>query len=380
MKKVFRGFCVLLFAGILTLGAVYGFPAPNKNNNENNQPEMLFSDYNTDDIVILGEYKNLTVDVTYTPITDESVIEYINEVLAYYPGYEEIDDTVVDNGDIVDIGYVGKWNGEVFDETESYALKIGSKTFIDGFEEGLVGAKVGDVVTLNLTFPADYKDQYGNISELAGQSTEFTVTINAIVKEVTFTYENVTDGYCYINYGFDTKQELFDYVKKMMESDLESEKESLSRNAVLEGVVDRSTVNTPMEFVHYKTTEYVNDMKADVEAAGYDFAEYLEQYYKHSEEEYYDEIFSYMKENVDDQFVLAAIAKAEGIVLDEEGYAEYVAAFVKYYGYASEEELYADYPEDEMKMAYLCNDVIDYLLEITTINYIEETETEGEPQ
>lgn len=377
MKRILGGLCVLALAGVLTLVAFFGKGVNkgqdnvNTPNAENQQKPILFSDYNPEDVVALGEYKNLTVDVSYTPVKDADVVEYINAVLKQYPGHEKTDDLVVDKGDIVDLNYVGKLNDKVFDESKNVYLGIGSKKFIDGFEDGLIGAKVGDTVTLTLTFPKDYKDGKGNISELAGKETVFTVTINAIVKEVIYTYDTITDGYCYTYYGFKTKQELYDYVKKMMESDMESQKKSNTRLAVLDGVVKRSTILVPAELVEYQTNQYINSLKADIEAAGYDFAKYLATYYKSTEEAFYKDIYGRMKESVEEQFVLLAIGKAEGITLDEKGFAEYVASYVKYYGYASEEALYADYPKEELQNAYLCNDVLDYLLKNTTINYVE---------
>lgn len=374
MKKVISILGILVLAGVLVYGAYVGFPVSNKNDQK--LDEVKLSDYVNEQVVTLGEYKNLTVDVEYTVITEQDVIDYVNEVLAYYPEYQATEDTVVDEGDFVDLAYAGYLNDEKFDESESYVLEIGSDTFIDGFEDGLIGAKVGDVVTLNLTFPEDYKDYYGNISELAGKETVFSVTINAIVEEVVLTYDTVSDEYCKENYGFDTKQKLYDYVKEMMEEDVETEKESSARTILLETIVNNCTVVVPQELLDYQVNNYITSFKTDVEAAGYDYAEYLETYYKFTEEEFIEEISTYMKESITEQLILSAIAKAENITLDEKGYAEYVAAFVSYYGYETEEELYADYSKDEMQTAYLCNDVLDYLIENATFNYVEKAETD----
>ncbi len=386
MKKFISVVCLLALVGILGFVAFKGKDnnnVNNGNNNENNENNennnisqlepVYFGDYNLDEVVTLGEYLNLIVDVTYKPIKESEIIGYINTVLKQYPGYEKTDDTVVDDGDIVDLNYVGYWKGEVFDESKNVYLGIGSKKFIEGFESGLIGAKVGDTVTLKLTFPADYKDYLGNISELAGQETEFKVTINAIVKEVVYTYDNVPDDYCYINFNYKNKQEIYDYVDKMMKEELEAQKKSDARLAVLDGVVKRCTIEAPEELVTYQVEKYILALKADVEKAGYKFDEYLDKYYKKTYDEFYDEIYVYMEASVKEQFALLAVAKAENIVLDEKGYAEYVAAYVKYYGYKSEEEMYQDYPKEDMQIAFLCNDVLDYLIEKTTINYIEKT-------
>lgn len=107
----------------------------------------------TDDItkyVTLGDYKNLSVKVPKTEVTDDSISEYINEQLTYKP--EEItEDRAVQENDTVNIDYTGYMDGKEFSggSATDTDLLIGSGQFIDGFESGLIGAKKGDEVTLN---------------------------------------------------------------------------------------------------------------------------------------------------------------------------------------------------------------------------------------
>ncbi len=133
--------------------------------------------YNVDleDYVELGEYKGIKVDKEsdeYLKVRD-SIISYDVETYGLYNHKTEGE---VKNGDTVNIDYVGKEDGVAFDggTASGYDLEIGSGTFIDGFESGLIGKKIGSTVDLNLTFP----ENYGN--ELAGAKVVFTVTINYV--------------------------------------------------------------------------------------------------------------------------------------------------------------------------------------------------------
>ena len=129
------------------------------------------------EVTKLGNYKGVEVLRESTEVTDEEVDQKIQSILDANPEYVEITDRPAQNGDTVDIDYVGMKDGVAFDggTAQGYKLELGSGTFIDGFEDGLVGASVGQELSLNLTFPEDY----GN-SDLAGQAVVFDVTVNAI--------------------------------------------------------------------------------------------------------------------------------------------------------------------------------------------------------
>ena len=136
--------------------------------------------YNVDleDYVELGEYKGLKIDTKsdeYKKSYDEYIVSQVIE-----GGYHETDkktEGTVANGDIANINYVGKKDGIAFDggTADNYDLTIGSNSFIDGFEDGLIGKQIGSTVDLNLTFPTGYQN-----AELAGKAVVFTVTINYV--------------------------------------------------------------------------------------------------------------------------------------------------------------------------------------------------------
>ena len=138
----------------------------------------LMADIDVEKCVTLGDYKGITVEKTIQSVTDEDVQNEIDDALASYP--VEVDRTAKE-GDTVNIDYVGKIDGTEFDggSDQGADLKLGSGKFIDGFEDGLIGAKKGETRTLDLTFPEDYTQ------DLAGKAVEFTVTVNAVKEPLT---------------------------------------------------------------------------------------------------------------------------------------------------------------------------------------------------
>ena len=136
------------------------------------------------DFITLGEYKGVTVEVAKTSVTDEDVDNYIKNLIESNPAKTEITDRPIQNGDVANIDYEGKYadTGVAFDggTAQGFDLEIGSGMFIPGFEDGLVGVNLGDTVDLDLTFPKEYGSQ-----DLAGKKVVFTVKVNKISEKST---------------------------------------------------------------------------------------------------------------------------------------------------------------------------------------------------
>ena len=177
---------IALFLCISTVAALSGCGSSKNSTSTGNADSA-------EKLVKLGDYKNIEVEVDKSyEISDNSVQETIENYFLTAPIYTENKekDTVAD-GDVANIDYEGTKDGEAFDggSAKGYNLKIGSGTFIDGFESGLIGKKVGETVDLNLTFPEDYGSE-----DLAGKDVVFKVTINSIQDESYPTYDTLTDN------------------------------------------------------------------------------------------------------------------------------------------------------------------------------------------
>ncbi len=129
--------------------------------------------------VTLGEYKGLKVDTSTKAF--EEIYDGLVELDVENGGfYVQKNEGTVEKGDTANIDYVGKKDGIAFEggTSSGYNLEIGSNSFIEGFEDGLIGKQIGSTVDLNLTFPEDYGSE-----ELAGQDVVFTVTINFVITD-----------------------------------------------------------------------------------------------------------------------------------------------------------------------------------------------------
>lgn len=310
--------------------------------------------YEVEKYVTLGDYDGMEVEVAGNfDVNDEDVVDYINNMLSNYPSYEDTDKEIVEDGDFVDIDYVGKKDGVAFDggTAQGYVLGIGSHSFIEGFEEGLVGVKVGDTVDLNLTFPENYQS-----AELAGADVVFTVTVNKIVKKVDISYDELTDEYVVNNMGSDSVEALYNDTKSYLETNNEQKRTVAEREAVLNKLIENSNVAIPDGLLDMKVDQYTQQFIRQNCTDDTTLSDYLSANYNMSEDDFKSTITAELENNLDDELVLEALVKAEGEALDEEGFQEYVSDMMNNGGYKTEDELYAAYDSDyEEGKAYLQN-------------------------
>ena len=150
--------CVSMIATISGCGKSSGETVGDTENTETESSASI--EYNASDYVTLGEYKGLEVTLDDDYVTDDSEVKDFVEsnVIKSYPYYIDSDKTTIESGDFVNLDYEGTKDGEDFNggTNTNYVLEIGSGSFIDGFEDGLIGSKVGDELDIPLTFPEDY--------------------------------------------------------------------------------------------------------------------------------------------------------------------------------------------------------------------------------
>ena len=346
--------------------------------NDNSSANKIRS-YDVDKYVTLGDYDGMELEVVGEyDVADADVISYINDMLSYYPNYEDTDKQTVANGDFANIDYEGKKDGVAFDggTAQGYVLEIGSGTFIEGFEEGLIGVNVGDTVDLNLTFPENYQSK-----ELAGADVVFTVTVNKIVKKVETTYEDLTDEYVASNLNFDSVEALYNDTKSYITASNEQNRIAAERDAALTKLIEISKVAVPDGLLEMKVDQYVQQFTAQNCSDGKTLADYLSANYDLTEEEFESTITKEMESNVTDQLVLEALAKAEGVTVDD-NFSVYVSTAMKNGGYQTEEELYAAYDSDYedgktfLEQRYLLTNALTKLVEKCNITYTGEEEAE----
>lgn len=329
--------------------------------------------YDVEKYVTLCDYEGMEVEVAGDfEVSDEDVVDYINSMLSYRPSYEDTDKQTVEDGDCVNIDYEGKKDGVAFDggTAQGYVLEIGSDSFIDGFEDGLIGVNVGETVDLNLTFPENYQSE-----DLAGADVVFTVTVNKIVEKVDISYDQLTDEYVSSNFSYGTIEELYNDTKSYMEDDCEQNRVVAERSAVLDKLIAGSKVAVPDGLLDMKVDQYIQQFTKQNCKDGETLSDYVSANYNMSEEDFNSSITKEMEENLDDEMVLEALVKAEGETLDEKGYADYIASAMQNGGYETEDDLYAAYDSDYedgrsyLEHRYLLTNALTNLLDKCKITY-----------
>lgn len=332
-------------------------------------------EYNAEECVELGDYMGIQLTLATYEVTDQDVEKSIDTMLLSYPDYVDSDKTTVEKGDTVNIDYEGLKDDVAFDggTAQGANLEIGSGSFIDGFEDGLIGKKVGEKVSLDLTFPEDYQN-----TELAGQAVVFKVTINKIVNKVDMTYNTMTDEYVAKNFasqGYENVQDMVKGVKEQMETNNESTKKSDTQNALFAKLRENSKVTLPEGLLEERLKEYMDQFTANMEANyGMKLEDYLSSI-NTTEEEFNQQAEQTMKESLENQIILEAIAKKEKIEADEKGFAEYKQDVVADFGFESEEALIKQYGEDYVKNAYVSDKTMDFLIENAKITYEDKAES-----
>lgn len=243
---------------------------------------LPYDDYELKDYIEVGEYKGLTAAPYTISVTDDEVDAKIKSNLEAAAKSENLDkNTAIANGDTVNIDYTGKVNGKEFDggSAEGYNLIIGSGSFIDGFESGLIGKKVGDKTDLKLVFPADYKEK-----ELAGKPVVFSVTVNSATRQKA---PELNEDFVKNNTEYKSVEEY----TKAMEKEVYNEKEMEAENEQKTSLWSQALENTKVKKYPEKEVDHYiefNSKQIDqtAEAYGVDREEMLSQYEFGDEKEF----------------------------------------------------------------------------------------------
>ena len=205
--------------------------------------------------VELGEYKGLSIEKKTYEVTEEEVSKKLKEMQEKNARIEAKTEGTVENGNIAVIDFKGYVDGEAFQggEGKDYSLEIGSKTFIDTFEEQLVGAKVNDTVEVNVTFPENYGKE-----ELNGKPAKFEVTIKEIkVKEL----PELDDEFAKETSEFDNIADLKADVTKKLEDANNERAEREFEEAVITAVAENAKVEIPEVMVEKEVDKMVQNLQ-----------------------------------------------------------------------------------------------------------------------
>lgn len=287
-------------------------------------------------LVTLPQYKGISVPAEEYTITDDELNTKINSILDQYATYDQIKDRAIEDGDVVNIDYVGSVDGEEFSGGNTNGngtlVTAGSDAYIDDFLTQIIGHTPGETFNVEVTFP----DPYENNPDLAGKDAVFVTTINYIqgdkhVPELTDEFVSQTAALA--DYG--TAQGMKDTIRTSMEN-------KKADNYVLQKVLDAcqfsefpadlvdQLVNASMAQFESQASAYGLDMETARSMMGYD-----------SEDAQREAMTAAAQEQLKTIVMLEAIAKAEGLTVDEDALTDYFSsevgtsdysAFQTYYG------------------------------------------------
>ena len=342
----------------------------------------------------LADYKGIDVTITGNyDVTDDQVNERTLALLNYrgVKGPEVTDRDTVQDGDLVLVDFTGYHNDEAFDGGAATDVMIDvsnnceatQKTgYIDGFSDGLIGAKVGEETSSDVKFP----DEYSNNPDLAGEMTTFKFKVKGIYKALTL--DDLTDAQVKENFSdaqIETKEDLIKNVRAMMESQASSSKSQDTVNKVQTYMLDNSEVTIPHEYLEARLAEYqaqyTRDNVGDTQT--------LEEYLQANNTTLADMQKTWktsLEKQIKLEFIFDRIAELEGLEIDQDKYEQFIdyiissgnselsteASIYDYYGNGNKED-----GKKNLKRLYLTNDALSFVVENANVTVQKADSTEN---
>lgn len=256
--------------------------------------------------VKLGKYKGVKVEKVEAEVTDEDVEKRLEQDKEQNARLVAADDKEIEEGDQAIIDFEGFVDDKPFEggKGEDYPLVIGSHSFIDTFEDQLVGKKVGDDVDVNVTFPEQYQ-----AAELAGKPALFKVKIKEIkVKE----YPELDDEFAQEVSEFDTLDEYKEDIKKKLQEAKENEAKRETESRIIEAIIKDSKMDIPEKMIDTACDQMVEEFARNMQMQGIAFEQYL-QMTGSTLEQMKEQVRPQAEARVQSSLVLEAIVEAENI-------------------------------------------------------------------
>ena len=309
----------------------------------------------------LPDYKGLEYKETKSTVTDADVKNKIDSLLQQYATKTQVKEGTVADGDNVNIDFVGSIDGVEFEGGNSdgagYDLTLGSGSMIPGFEDGIVGHKVGETFNIKATFPENYgKD------ELNGKEADFKITINYLTQTALPEYNDAfvasyTDATSVLEYE--------DSVRKDLVEQYEQSDKSQNESAIMQVLVEKTTYN---EYPQQEMQDLIDKSIAQQEQAassyGYSLGDYVTARYGFSDEDSFRQYIQGLAEDyIKEKIAVCAVAKDAGITVTKEEVDNYKKKIMDYYSYEDESKLEENYSSEDIVYYALAEKVVDFLLE-----------------
>lgn len=315
---------------------------------------VVKEDYDYNNYIKLGKYKGIEVKLEQLEVTEEDVDVVIQmDLLDNASTPVDVTDRAVKLGDTLNIDFIGYHNDEPFvgGEAEGFELTVGSKVFISGFEEQLIGAEIGKEVDVNVVFPENY-----NNADLAGEPALFKVTVNGIQ------HFELTEDFIKDVMGFETEEEYRESIRQDLALENADKRTRQKENDVYTAVINGSEISLPENLLEYYEAD-IKTMYSNIAGSyGTDLETFLSMSGS-SMEEFDVDAKAYSKNMVTRELIIKAISAAEGIELTEEEFQTEVTQYATQYGYETNEAFLEEANTEILREDLLFYKIIKFLVE-----------------
>lgn len=316
--------------------------------------------------VTLGEYKGVKVTKIDTNVTEEELQAELDKERKSNARTVTVEDRAVADGDTAVIDFEGFVDGVAFEggKGENHSLVIGSHSFIDNFEEQLIGKNTGDELDVNVTFPEEY-----HAAELAGKPAVFKVKINEIKMEE---LPELDDEFAQDVSEFDTLDEYKEDVKKKIAERKETEGKRAQENEAIDNIVEVSEMEIPDVMVDTQARSMIDDFANRISQQGLSMEQYM-QFSNTTIDQMLEQMKPEALKRIQSTLVLEEIVKKEDIQVSDEDIDAEVEKMAGMYGMDAGElkEYMGDSEKESMKMELAIQKAVDFVME-----HVEEKEAE----
>ena len=280
--------------------------------------------------VKLGKYKGIEIPKIEYNVSDEDIEKEIEAIADKNSRLVTVEDRAVEDKDVAVIDFEGFVDGVAFDggKAENHELEIGSHSFIDGFEDQVIGMKVGEEKEINVKFPEKYFSE-----DLAGKDAMFKVKLHEIKKKE---LPKIDDEFAKDVSEYDTLEELKASIRKRDEEENEHRAKHEKEDAAIKAVCDNAEVDIPSGMIETELSRIMQDMDMNLSYQGLNLAKYLQMIGK-TEEDFKKDYEEQAKESVKSRLVLEAVSKDAKIEVTDADIAEKLEELAKSYGKSKED-------------------------------------------
>ena len=311
---------------------------------ESGKPFIFTAEVAVKPEVTLGEYKGVEVEKSDVEVTDEDINKEVDKERENNSRTIDVDDRAVESGDIIKLDFDGSVDGVPFagGKAENYTLTIGSGSVIPGFEDQLIGTKIGEDKDVTVTFPEDYHEK-----SLAGKEAVFKCKVNAItVKEL----PDADDEFASEVSEFETLAEYKEDIKKKLTEKKEKEARAKKEAQAVEKAVENATMEIPDAMIDTQVQSMMEDFARRMQSQGLSLEQYF-QFTGMDAKKMHDQMKPEALKRIQNSLVLEAVAKAENIEISDEKVDEEIAKMAEAYKMEVEKlkGIIGDSERDQMK-------------------------------